>query len=464
MSTAGVVTRCKGCDKPYNVDISNVKGDTCQFTCRECETVNTLTKPVSAKNRVSKKIKIEGISIRSKITSIIVLLVLVSLSVVGVVATYKSRQALMAQTEAHLSMITDQKSREYGLVFERIKDEVLSLADYAGRIYSSQDATRDVGFDILMPWTGEGYGSPLLDQQLRSEKLMLQRIGPVIQSIAKQNPFLSLGYMGTESKITVLSDTKVVDTLRGLKAYIPTERPWYQKARQAGETVWTEPYVDANTQKLVVTCATPVYTQSKTLVGVIGFDVLLDTIQKDILSLDIGYNSYAMLIDNKGKALVRPGMNQMDTRWDETYKTEDLLHTDNPHFNAIVDSMVKGQRSVERLELEEGGKLMAYAPLSVIDSSLAVVASQKEIVRPAVNIQYVIAGVWGVVLVISILAGFAVGGGITKPINKLTSVADLISQGKLDLDVLPEDRKDEIGVLTRSFNRLIISLKMAMSR
>jgi len=40
----------------------------------------------------------------------------------------------------------------------------------------------------------------------------------------------------------------------------------------------------------------------------------------------------------------------------------------------------------------------------------------------------------------------------------------LISQGKRDLDVLNEDRKDEIGVLTKSFNRLVISLKMAMSR
>jgi hypothetical protein len=51
--------------------------------------------------------------------------------------------------------------------------------------------------------------------------------------------------------------------------------------------------------------------------------------------------------------------------------------------------------------------------------------------------------------------------GFPPPLNRL---ADLMSQGQMDLDVLKEDRNDELGVLTKSFNRLIISLKMALSR
>lgn len=56
------------------------------------------------------------------------------------------------------------------------------------------------------------------------------------------------------------------------------------------------------------------------------------------------------------------------------------------------------------------------------------------------------------------------GRWITRPINNLTRVANSISQGKTDLKELPEDRKDEIGQLTRSFNRLVASLRVALSR
>ena len=89
-------------------------------------------------------------------------------------------------------------------------------------------------------------------------------------------------------------------------------------------------------------------------------------------------------------------------------------------------------------------------------------ASKDEVVRPAVAIRNIILVVWAAVLAIAILAGFFVGNGITKPINELTRAAELISQGKMDLDVLPEDRKDEIGRLTQAFNRLVTSLRIAM--
>ena len=84
----------------------------------------------------------------------------------------------------------------------------------------------------------------------------------------------------------------------------------------------------------------PVYKVKGQLAGVVGFDVLLDTVQKDILTTDIGYDSYAFMVNRKGDVLVRPGMKKGDARWDSTYKTKNLLKTDNPAFNSIVGKMI----------------------------------------------------------------------------------------------------------------------------
>ena len=71
---------------------------------------------------------------------------------------------------------------------------------------------------------------------------------------------------------------------------------------------------------------------------------------------------------------------------------------------------------------------------------------------------------WAVVLLITVWISLYVGRWITRPINNLIRLANQISQGKTNLEELPEQRKDEIGLLTRPFNRLVASLRVALSR
>ena len=488
-----MVTTCEGCGKKYRIDPEKIKGDSARFKCNSCGQIITAWKPVgksvspshpelqpkvsehsyqapepmagkTKKKPQKEKLDIEGLSIRSKITLIIVALVVISLAVAGFIASYQSRNALSKQAEDHLIKNTLLKSKEYALTFERIKEEVLGIADYAGVTYKREDIDTDIGIKTLMPWDGTSYGNSSLNAKLHNERLFIQQIGLVLKSVVSKNPYLSLGYFGTETKMTVFDNEAVVGVIEKLKAFDVTQRPWYLSTKKKKGVIWTEPYVDANTKKLVVTCAAPVFNSKDVFVGVVGFDVLLDTLQKDILTLDIGYGSYAFLVSREGNVLVRPGMKTGDARWDTTYKTENLLKTDNPEFNNIISKMIKGRSGIDTYDAGDGIKYTAYAPLQTIGASMGIVASKGEVVKPAVAIRNFIIGVFVVVLLLSILIGLFIGNNITKPINELTMMANLISQGKRDLDVLNEDRKDEIGVLTKSFNRLVISLKLAMSR
>jgi methyl-accepting chemotaxis protein len=180
--------------------------------------------------------------------------------------------------------------------------------------------------------------------------------------------------------------------------------------------------------------------------------------------LDIGYDTYAFLINRAGSVLVRPGMDAKDTRWDTTYRTDNLLTTDNVAFNRIIEKMIKQESGISHYKAKGDTKIISYAPIKAISASMAIVASMDEVIGPAIAIRNIIAVVFVIILIISIGIAIFIGNSIIGPINELTMQANLISMGECNLEVLEIDRKDEIGVLTQSFNRLVISLKMALSR
>ncbi len=62
--------------------------------------------------------------------------------------------------------------------------------------------------------------------------------------------------------------------------YDPTSRPWYHAAiASPDKLIWTAPYIDFATGKLIITAAHTVKDNSGDIVGVIGADVSLEALQ-----------------------------------------------------------------------------------------------------------------------------------------------------------------------------------------
>lgn len=488
-----MIATCDHCDKKYKIDPTKLRGPSAKFKCKVCGNVVTITKaekkqetPSVTITKAKKPLKKESVtkdkkdkavgfaaSIRTKITLIIVLLVVVSLGCVGVIAVYTSRTALSDQAEKQLRQISTQKAKEYNQLFERINEGIESLANYSSILSESDDIDKENDFNLILIFneTGPSKDSDFKTRKAKVQKkyMQFQRMGQVFTSFVKSNPYLLAGYITSESidgsTIMVVNDKGTYEALMGLDTYHPSVRPWYTNVKKEQKTIWTAPYIDASTKELIVTCATPVFGSDKSFIGVAAFDVALTTIEQGILKLDIGYNSYAFLIDKQGKVLVRPGMKKGDLKWDNSYTSDNLLETGNPEFTKITSKMIKGATGIDTYNDPDKGKTyIAYSPIKAINASMGIVVAKNAVIQPAITAQKYIIGVFLIVLLLSIIIGFLIGNGITKPINELTMMANLISQGKMDLDVIEENRKDEIGILTKSFNRLVISLKLAMSR
>lgn len=486
-----MIFTCDQCGKKFKLNPDKMKENVARFKCSGCGYLITAKKPAGTagtingtgqspdkpvasddkmKENTSKKFKLPlgGLSIRSKITIIISALMVIALVVFGLITILTSRNVLMDRAEANLGMTAKLKADEYSLILGEVIADAEAIARYAGKLYDEQSLGVEPGFDdfILMPLTGTGGGNPEMEKKLLAEKAIIQRVVEMMQNVVTNHYSVVRGYVGTETNMVGLSDIEAVDVLAKEKNYNSTQQHWYKAAVKIRLSTVSPPYIDPITQERIVTCSTPIYIQSRGMVlaGVIGFDIPLENIHRDIPVHDIGYNSYSMLIHTNGDILVNPNMDHEDTLWREINTASNIKNTSNVEFNAIIERMLNGDYGIGNYESEGESTYIAYEPVPGVDYRIGILASVKEVIRPANTLRNFLIGLLVVFVIISIVVGVYIGNNITSPIMKLIAQADMISKGAHNLKVLEENRKDEIGELTKSFNRMAISLKLALAR
>ncbi|MCP1649031.1 methyl-accepting chemotaxis protein [Pseudomonas nitroreducens] len=224
--------------------------------------------------------------------------------------------------------------------------------------------------------------------------------------------------------------------------YDPRTRPWYKDAVAAGGTTLTEPYIDAATQELIMTVATPARAGGKT-VGVVGGDLGLQTLVQIINSLDFSGMGYAFLVSGDGKVLVHPDKSfimksladiypQNTPRIGGGFSEAEL----NGHTRILSFTQVKGLPSVNWYIGLSIDKDAAYSMLSKFRTS-AVIAAAIAIVA------------------ILLLLGMLIRV-LMQPLTTMGRAMEDIAQGEGDLTKrLKVASNDEFGVLGNAFNRFV---------
>ncbi|MEL7314994.1 MAG: cache domain-containing protein, partial [Cyanobacteria bacterium J06559_3] len=92
---------------------------------------------------------------------------------------------------------------------------------------------------------------------------------------------------------------------QGDKPYDPRIRPWYEAAKSKRSSVWSEIYLDFDTQLPKITASTPVYTgEENQLLGVCATDIILSKELSSFLqNLEISKSGIAFIIDTSGLLL-----------------------------------------------------------------------------------------------------------------------------------------------------------------
>lgn len=126
-------------------------------------------------------------------------------------------------------------------------------------------------------------------------------------------------YLGLEDSGDLIRFNGIVKTIKD-NNYDARTRPWYKKAMETQASGVTEPFVDNNTKRLIITVYSP-YKKDGKFIGAIGATIFLDTIVKEILNLKLGEDGFAYLLSNDGKIII--------------HKNKELLKKDSLLFKGI---------------------------------------------------------------------------------------------------------------------------------
>nr|WP_107830250.1 methyl-accepting chemotaxis protein [Campylobacter concisus] len=226
--------------------------------------------------------------------------------------------------------------------------------------------------------------------------------------------------------------------------YDPRTRGWYKLAKQKNGITFTDPYVSASLQQMVISFVAPIKD-----IGIAATDVSIEDLSKEIMSISKTDYSYAFVADKDGKIIIHPDKNIINTAPELTKKLiERYKAKDFDENGLILYKNLKGEDLyADFIELNDRGWL-------------AISAMQKDVftsnTMPLLKIQAIMAVLF--IVILSAFVFFLLKRSL-KPIktiqDKLTEVFKFVTY-KADAPAkLNINREDEFGQMSKVINENI---------
>lgn len=225
------------------------------------------------------------------------------------------------------------------------------------------------------------------------------------------------------------------------------QNEWYQKVVQEDLSVWTVPHESIADGKNVISYVVPLH-KDGSVVGVIGMDVEMQVLKDYVDSVQIYDTGYAFLGDKEKNIYYHRD-------YPDGLKEEEVYG----NLRQIMRLLSEGQEGVGLYDYrwEDKQKKLTFCTLRN-GMLLIVTAPEKEIyaAQNRMTVQSLVVLV--LIIVISVLLTGQVTSRITAPLKELTRAAEKVAGGDLSVSIECSTR-DEVGVLAKSFEQTVRSLK-----
>ena len=248
-------------------------------------------------------------------------------------------------------------------------------------------------------------------------------------------------------------------------------RQYYQEAIK-GNTYASDIVVGSTTNRPGLFFSTPVRDHNNEIQGVIVIKFQGESIWKIVDSLRIGEDGYGFLIDNEGIIISHPdksllyhslGNLSLDTitKIDPktTFRIPKIKSLNIPKLSQEVTKTNKIGNLDYYSPLTKRREIVGYAPLKQNNWVLVVNESEKQFAKPLHELAYKMAISVLIIGSFVILITLTLARNIVKPVRRLTDAARSIKAGIFEKVTINLKNRDEIQVLTKSFNQMVQGLQ-----
>jgi methyl-accepting chemotaxis protein len=229
------------------------------------------------------------------------------------------------------------------------------------------------------------------------------------------------------------------------EGYNPVLRPWYRKGYEEGKYAVTDPYIYASIQKLGITSVNPVYDEEGEFVGILGIDIMLESMRDFIDDIEVEKEGRIILMTGEGE-IIASQLDELDKE-----KASSL--------NEILTKTLSGNLTERTGSFigSSGGEnyYFAYVRNTLTGWNLSIVYPYDSITRDIKNVITMISSVYFVLIILLFITLVSLSRIIIiGPLEELFSVMKKIEAGEKNVRV-NINTSNEFGVIGDQFNRLI---------
>ncbi len=439
---------CDKCGKKYKVDETKIKGDSARLKCKGCDNVLTVTKEASAAVKTPEPdvtVSPGGSETESSYEQTVSLATAEGLE-------QKKAEALRASAGA----VKVKFGLSPKIIILMLLISLMPLTLYWSFTFKESGKVIRTDTELLMAQTVQGLGGQV-DEWLDKNILMLKtaaRLNDIAtMDPVKQEPILKAinqEYSWTYLVFTIGVNGMNIARNDGKPLTDYSDRTYYTDVMQGKDFSW-QVLIGRTSKKPAIVMSVPIKAADNSIVGVMAAAMNIDDISKTVAAWKKGKTGFAFLVDEKGKVV---------SHQIPEYVVEQKDLNSHP---LIASIRKKGKEVSLNFKNDKGKPAYGYAKSNKFGWVTAIQQEEEEAFEQVRKNQVFALGVFGITVIIVSLIAWLSARTIVKPITQMTTAAERMSMGDLDVKI-DINSKDEIGLLAQAINRMQTSLNMAMER
>ncbi|MFY0568299.1 ATP-binding protein [Archangium lansingense] len=285
----------------------------------------------------------------------------------------------------------------------------------------------------------------------RIKALQFAQLDPLLKSLVETHPLVTQVYVLTADHMDRFYPYREYkEVLEWVGAdYNPSTYSYYFEAdathNPERKVVWTDVYVDTAGHGWLTSAAAPLYPgRGDHMEGVVGLDISVDRITRQVLQLDLPWNGYGMLVGRRGTILALPAQGERD--WGLKDLTQyayqepirnDIFRPDTFNLfkredgHALGQHMVSAHHGLQTVTLRGRNKQVAWSTVKGTDWKLLVVVDEADIFAEAYALNRRIARV-GLGMIAGLILFYALF--FVWLYRKVRRMSTLLAEPLLDLE------------------------------